>query len=127
MNNDDTPGQALRRRSLLGLAAALGLGAPGAAMTAPDDTTFTNPVLPGVEAGDPFVVWHEGRYYLTATFDPEGGLWVYSSDHLSDWRHAERRKVFKDPMPASTHVLVTRLVGDDWLVEIEATAFVPRR
>ena len=41
--------------------------------------------------------------------------------------NAERRKVFKDPMPASTHVQVTRLVGDDWLVEIEATAFVPRR
>jgi beta-xylosidase len=59
-------------------------------MTAPQrQDTFTNPVLPGVEAGDPWVVWHAGRYYLTATFDPEGGLWVYSSDRLSDWRGAE--------------------------------------
>jgi enamine deaminase RidA (YjgF/YER057c/UK114 family) len=41
--------------------------------------------------------------------------------------NAERRKVFKDPMPASTHVQVTRLVGEDWLLEIEATAFVARR
>jgi 2-iminobutanoate/2-iminopropanoate deaminase len=41
--------------------------------------------------------------------------------------NAERRKVFKEPMPASTHVQVTRLVDEDWLVEIEAMAFVPRR
>ncbi|WP_431259147.1 glycoside hydrolase family 43 protein [Roseateles chitinivorans] len=57
-------------------------------------TTFTNPVLPDREAGDPFVVFHEGAYYLTATFDPEGGVWVYRSDRLSDWRQAERRKVW---------------------------------
>lgn len=41
--------------------------------------------------------------------------------------NAERRKVFNDPMPASTHVQVTRLVEEDWLLEIEATAFVSRR
>lgn len=92
-NNDETPATPLRRRGLLGLAAAACLGSQGAAMAITPDT-FTNPVLPGVEAGDPFVVWHEGRYYLTATFDPEGGLWVYSSDRLSDWRQAERRKVW---------------------------------
>ncbi len=64
--------------------------ARGPAMT----RSFTNPVLPGREAGDPFVVFHEGAYYLTATFDPEGGVWVYRSDTLSDWRQAERRKVW---------------------------------
>lgn len=94
MHNQETPALPLHRRSLLGLAAAGCVGLPGAAMSAPDKTTFTNPVLPGVEAGDPWVVWHEGRYYLTATFDPEGGLWVYSSDRLSDWRQAEKRKVW---------------------------------
>jgi enamine deaminase RidA (YjgF/YER057c/UK114 family) len=40
--------------------------------------------------------------------------------------NAERRKVFRDPMPASTHVQVVRLVNEEWLLEIEATAFVSR-
>lgn len=95
-DNNEMPEQPLRRRGLLGLAAAACLGPQGAALAAETTppTTFTNPVLPGVEAGDPWVIWHEGRYYLTATFDPEGGLWVYSSDRLSDWRQAERRKVW---------------------------------
>ncbi|MET0209533.1 MAG: glycoside hydrolase family 43 protein [Burkholderiaceae bacterium] len=94
----------LQRRRLLGLA-ALCLGPTGAAMSQTVSTanaptpaaapaTFTNPVLPGQEAGDPWVVFHEGAYYLTATFDPEGGLWIYRSTHLSDWRHAEKRKVW---------------------------------
>ncbi|MDT7838005.1 glycoside hydrolase family 43 protein [Aquabacterium sp. OR-4] len=55
---------------------------------------FTNPVLPGQEAGDPWVLWHEGQYYMTATLDPGGGLWIYRSPRLSDWRQAERRKVW---------------------------------
>jgi GH43 family beta-xylosidase len=93
MHDNKMPGQPLRRRGLLGLAAAACLGPQGAAL-AETPTTFTNPVLPGVEAGDPWVIWHEGRYYLTATFDPEGGLWVYSSARLSDWRQAEKRKVW---------------------------------
>lgn len=109
----------LPRRRWLGLAAGLGLAgaamstgcaspsaatpanastAAGAKTPSPSRTamsgTFTNPVLPGQEAGDPYVVFHEGAYYLTATFDPEGGLWVYRSDKLSDWRQAERRKVW---------------------------------
>ena len=40
--------------------------------------------------------------------------------------NSERRKVFKDPMPASTHVQVSRLVNEEWLVEIEGTAFIAR-
>lgn len=35
-----------------------------------------------------------------------------------------RAEVFDTP-PASTHVQVVRLVRPEWLVEIEATAFVP--
>jgi GH43 family beta-xylosidase len=111
----------LPRRRWLGLAAGLGLAgaamstgcasassarasaASSTASTAANaavaagtamSTTFTNPVLPDREAGDPFVVFHEGAYYLTATFDPNGGVWVYRSDRLSDWRQAERKKVW---------------------------------
>jgi GH43 family beta-xylosidase len=112
----------LPRRRWLGLAAGLGLagaamstGCAGASPARPSarpcaassgaaasatasetamSTTFTNPVLPDREAGDPFVVFHEGAYYLTATFDPNGGVWVYRSNRLSDWRGAERKKVW---------------------------------
>jgi enamine deaminase RidA (YjgF/YER057c/UK114 family) len=35
-----------------------------------------------------------------------------------------RLEVFGDPLPASTHVQIVRLVDPDWLLEIEATAFV---
>lgn len=94
MNKDEMGSPPLPRRGLLGLAAAAGLGLTAAAKAAPASDSFTNPVLPGVEAGDPWVIWHQGRYFLTATFDPEGGLWVYSSARLSDWRQAERRKVW---------------------------------
>lgn len=94
MNNDKPPCMPLRRRSLLGLAATACLGTQGADLAAAADDTFTNPVLPGVEAGDPWVIHHDGWYYLTATFDPEGGLWVYRSRRLSDWREAERHKVW---------------------------------
>jgi enamine deaminase RidA (YjgF/YER057c/UK114 family) len=63
-----------------------------------------------------------------ATLDDVIHVRVFSTDLRNRPAiNAERRKVFKDPMPASTHVQVTRLVGDDWLLEIEATAFVPRR
>lgn len=63
-----------------------------------------------------------------ATLDDVIHVRVFSTDMRNrSVINAERKKVFKDPMPASTHVQVTRLVGDDWLVEIEATAFVPRR
>lgn len=39
--------------------------------------------------------------------------------------NAARLEFFSDPLPASTHVQVVRLVDPDWLVEIEATAFIP--
>jgi 2-iminobutanoate/2-iminopropanoate deaminase len=36
-----------------------------------------------------------------------------------------RLEFFAEPLPASTHVQIVRLVDPDWLLEIEATAFVP--
>lgn len=37
-----------------------------------------------------------------------------------------RSRFFKDNLPASTLVEVTKLVHQDWLIEIEAVAAVPR-
>jgi 2-iminobutanoate/2-iminopropanoate deaminase len=41
--------------------------------------------------------------------------------------NAERAKAFNAPRPGSTFIQVSQLEMDDWLVEIEATAAVPRR
>jgi 2-iminobutanoate/2-iminopropanoate deaminase len=63
-----------------------------------------------------------------ASLDDVIHLRVFSTDMRN--RNAinnARREVFKDPMPASTHVQISRLVGEDWLLEIEATAFIPDR
>lgn len=35
-----------------------------------------------------------------------------------------RLEFFAEPLPASTHVQIVRLVDPEWLLEIEATAFV---
>jgi reactive intermediate/imine deaminase len=48
---------------------------------------------------------------------------------LADIRHRDainkvRSETFKPPYPASTQVAVAALVDPDWLVEIEAVAFV---
>ncbi len=40
--------------------------------------------------------------------------------------NAERMKAFKKPRAVSTFVQVSGLEKDDWLVAIEATAFIPK-
>lgn len=61
-----------------------------------------------------------------ASLDDVMHLRVFSTDMRNrDAINQERRRMFKDPLPASTHVQVSRLVREDWLLEIEAMAFVP--
>lgn len=50
----------------------------------------------------------------------------------TDMRHrplinAERVKAFKEPRAVSTFVQVSGLESEDWLVEFEATAFIPKQ
>ncbi len=53
-------------------------------------------------------------------------LRVFSTDMGNRTAIAKvRLEFFGDPLPASTHVEVVRLVKPEWLIEIEATAFVP--
>ena len=40
--------------------------------------------------------------------------------------NAERMKTFKEPRAVSTFIQVSGLEGDDWLVAMEATAFIPK-
>ena len=60
-----------------------------------------------------------------ASLDDVIHLRVFSTDMRNrDAINQERKRAFKDPLPASTHVQISRLVREDWLLEIEATAFV---
>jgi 2-iminobutanoate/2-iminopropanoate deaminase len=61
-----------------------------------------------------------------ASLDDVIHLRVFSTDMRNrDAINQERKRAFKEPLPASTHVQISRLVREDWLLEIEATAFVP--
>ena len=44
---------------------------------------FTNPLVRSRDAADPWMVYHEGYYYFTATLDADGGIWVWKSRTLA--------------------------------------------
>lgn len=51
--------------------------------------------------------------------------------YVTDMRHFPtfgeiRREFFREPFPASTIIGVTGLANQDWLIEIEGVAFLPR-
>ena len=51
---------------------------------------------------------------------------IFSADiRYRDTINQVRTEVFEPPYPASTQVAVAALVDPEWLVEIEAVAFVP--
>lgn len=60
------------------------------------DNTFVNP-LSERDVPDPWVVRHAGHYHLTATLDPEGGVWLWRSPTLTDWAKAEKVQLWKSP------------------------------
>src|ERR1044071_3917294 len=45
--------------------------------------TFTNPLVTSRDSADPWMVYHGGYYYFTATLDPAGGIWVWKSRTLA--------------------------------------------
>jgi GH43 family beta-xylosidase len=85
--------------------------------------TFTNPISHET-IGDPWVVYHEGFYYLTGTFDART-LRVYKSPTLSNWEFAEKTVVWTAPDsgPQSRQVWAPELhrVGDRWFVYYTAS------
>ena len=58
--------------------------------------TFTNPITQHA-AADPWMTFHDGFYYFTATLDPEGGLWVWRSCTLTGIDKGEKVKVWTAP------------------------------
>jgi GH43 family beta-xylosidase len=59
-------------------------------------STFRNPVIPQ-DSPDPWVIRHEGFYYFTATFDAEGGIWVWKSPTLTGLDSSTKVKVWTAP------------------------------
>ncbi len=61
-----------------------------------------------------------------ATLDDVVKMTIFLRDiRYRDVINKVRGEVFKPPYPASSQVAVASLVDPDWLVEIEAVAFVP--
>lgn len=61
-----------------------------------------------------------------ATLDDVIKINVFAADiRYRDKINQVRSEVFKEPYPASTQVAVAALVDPEWMVEIEAVAFVP--
>jgi reactive intermediate/imine deaminase len=61
-----------------------------------------------------------------ATLDDVIKITIFASDiRYRDAINKVRSETFKPPYPASTQVAVAALVDPEWLVEIEAVAFVP--
>ena len=59
----------------------------------PPGRTFTNPLVRSRDSADPWMVYHEGYYYFTATLDPNGGIWVWKSSRLADLDSSAKVKV----------------------------------
>jgi reactive intermediate/imine deaminase len=63
-----------------------------------------------------------------ATLDDVIKITIFAADiRYRDAINQVRSEVFRPPYPASTQVAVASLVDPEWLVEIEAVAFVPER
>ena len=58
---------------------------------------FTNPLITSRDSADPWMFYHQGFYYLTATFDPEGGVWLWRSKTLSGFETGEKKKIYDAP------------------------------
>ena len=85
-----------------------------------------------VGAGDAHAQTRQVLTNLTKVLDHAGArldqvvsLRVFSTDMSNRALiNQARAEFFDDPMPASTHIEIVRLVDPEWLVEIEATAFI---
>ena len=93
------------------------------------DPTEGRTVAKGDVAGQTRQVFENIRAVLAesgATLDDVVKITIFAADiRYRDEINRVRTEVFKPPYPASTQVAVASLVDPEWLVEIEAVAFVP--
>lgn len=61
----------------------------------PESKTFTNPLVMSQDSADPWMFFHQGFYYFTATLDPSGGIWLWRSRTLSNLEKGEKKKIYQ--------------------------------
>ena len=59
--------------------------------------TFTNPLITTRDSADPWMFFHKGFYYFTATLDGDGGVWLWRSRTLAGLENGEKKQVYKSP------------------------------
>jgi 2-iminobutanoate/2-iminopropanoate deaminase len=85
-----------------------------------------------VGRGDAAAQWRQCLENIRALVEAAGGsmpdvvhLGIYVTDMQHHLKHSEiRREFFVEPYPTATAVGITSLVDPDWLIEIEALAFL---
>jgi reactive intermediate/imine deaminase len=85
-----------------------------------------------VGRGDADMQWRQCLENIRSIVEAAGGsmsrvvrLGIYVTDMRHHLAFSEiRREYFEPPYPTATVVGVTALAGDDWLIEIEATAYL---
>lgn len=85
-----------------------------------------------VGAGDPEAQWRQVLDNIRACVEAEGGTMddiIYLGYYFTDMRNyinygEIRKEYFNAPYPCGTAVGVTGLAQEDWLLEIEATAYM---
>ncbi|HID38747.1 MAG TPA: glycoside hydrolase [Calditrichaeota bacterium] len=75
------------------------------------DSTYTNPVGNISGIGDPFVLKHDGRYYMYGTSEASRGFKVWQSDDLVSWM--EKGLAFDNGYPGNGWG-----TGDFWAPEV---------
>lgn len=87
--------------------------------------TFTNPIVTSRPGGDPWVIRHAGRYYLTATFAPDSGLWVWSAPTLTGIDSGRKVMVWTAPASGPTSHQIwapeLHLLGGHWYLYFTAS------
>ncbi|MEZ5426897.1 MAG: glycoside hydrolase family 43 protein [Pyrinomonadaceae bacterium] len=80
--------------------------------------TFTNPLITSQDSADPWMFYHKGFYYFTATLDPGGGVWLWRARTLAGLAEAEKKQVYKAPADGlrSKQIWAPELhhLGDRW-------------
>lgn len=85
-----------------------------------------------VGRGDPAAQWRQCLTNVKALVEEAGGTMadvVHTDIYVTDMRHhlahsGIRREFFQEPYPTATVVGVTALAHEDWLIEIEASAYL---
>jgi len=86
--------------------------------------TFTNPLVTSRDSADPWMVYHRGFYYFTATLDPGGGIWVWRSRTLAGLDSGVKVKVHTpDAKERARQIWAPELhlIGDRWYIYYTAS------